>query len=190
MGVTFQVAETPRVYVERIDISGNTMTHDKVIRREFRLAEGDPFNNVRVTPLARPHPVARLLPGEFGDRAGAGLGARPGRARRRRSRSARPASCSSRPASRASSASSSTSRSASATSWAAARSCAPRSIIRAIRSRSSSASPSPICSTATSRSASTSTGATINSFNFIGNERTTTYEQVTHRRPDPRRACR
>ncbi len=48
MGVTFQVAETPRVYVERIDISGNTNTHDKVIRREFRLAEGDPFNNVRV----------------------------------------------------------------------------------------------------------------------------------------------
>ncbi|MDQ8754831.1 outer membrane protein assembly factor BamA [Sphingosinicella sp. LHD-64] len=48
MGVTFRVAETPRVYVERIDISGNTNTHDKVIRREFRLAEGDAFNNVRV----------------------------------------------------------------------------------------------------------------------------------------------
>jgi outer membrane protein insertion porin family len=48
MGVTFRVAETPRVYVERIDISGNTTTRDKVIRREFRLAEGDPFNNVRV----------------------------------------------------------------------------------------------------------------------------------------------
>ena len=48
MGVTFRVAETPRVYVERIDISGNTNTRDKVIRREFRLAEGDPFNNVRV----------------------------------------------------------------------------------------------------------------------------------------------
>jgi outer membrane protein insertion porin family len=48
MNVTFRVAETPRVYVERIDISGNTATRDKVIRREFRLAEGDPFNNVRV----------------------------------------------------------------------------------------------------------------------------------------------
>jgi len=48
MGVTFRVAETPRVYVERIDISGNTVTRDKVIRREFRLAEGDPFNNIRV----------------------------------------------------------------------------------------------------------------------------------------------
>lgn len=48
MAVTFRVAETPRVYVERIDISGNTNTHDKVIRREFRLAEGDAFSNVRV----------------------------------------------------------------------------------------------------------------------------------------------
>jgi len=48
MAVTFRVAETPRVYVERIDISGNTTTRDEVIRREFRLAEGDPFNNLRV----------------------------------------------------------------------------------------------------------------------------------------------
>jgi outer membrane protein insertion porin family len=48
MSVTFNVAETPRVYVERIDVSGNTLTRDKVIRREFRLAEGDPFNTVRV----------------------------------------------------------------------------------------------------------------------------------------------
>jgi outer membrane protein insertion porin family len=48
MSVTFRVNETPRVYVERIDISGNTNTRDKVIRREFRLAEGDPFNNVQV----------------------------------------------------------------------------------------------------------------------------------------------
>jgi outer membrane protein insertion porin family len=49
MGVTFRVAETPRVYVERIDITGNTNTRDEVIRREFRLAEGDPFNNLRVS---------------------------------------------------------------------------------------------------------------------------------------------
>jgi outer membrane protein insertion porin family len=48
MSVTFQVAETPRVYVERIDINGNTVTRDKVIRREFRLAEGDPFNSIQV----------------------------------------------------------------------------------------------------------------------------------------------
>lgn len=48
MGVTFVVNEAPRVYVERIDINGNTRTLDKVIRREFRLAEGDAFNSFKV----------------------------------------------------------------------------------------------------------------------------------------------
>jgi outer membrane protein insertion porin family len=42
--VVFNVTEGPRVYVERIDIVGNVRTKDKVIRREFRLAEGDAFN--------------------------------------------------------------------------------------------------------------------------------------------------
>ncbi len=42
--LTFDVGEGPRVYVERIDIVGNTRTKDKVIRREYRLAEGDPYN--------------------------------------------------------------------------------------------------------------------------------------------------
>lgn len=48
MSVTFKVADAPRVYVERIDINGNTHTKDKVVRREFRLAEGDAFNSFRV----------------------------------------------------------------------------------------------------------------------------------------------
>ncbi|MFN9579283.1 MAG: outer membrane protein assembly factor BamA, partial [Novosphingobium sp.] len=48
MGITFQIAEAPRVYVERIDVHGNTLTQDKVIRREFRLAEGDAFNSLQV----------------------------------------------------------------------------------------------------------------------------------------------
>src|SRR6185312_8006818 len=42
--LAFDVGEGPRVYVERIDIVGNTRTKDKVIRREFRLAEGDAFS--------------------------------------------------------------------------------------------------------------------------------------------------
>ena len=42
--LAFDVGEGPRVYVERIDIVGNTRTKDKVIRREFRLAEGDALN--------------------------------------------------------------------------------------------------------------------------------------------------
>lgn len=48
MSVTFKVADAPRVYVERVDINGNTHTKDKVIRREMRLAEGDAFNSFRV----------------------------------------------------------------------------------------------------------------------------------------------
>lgn len=48
MGLTFVIQEAPRVYVERIDIHGNTLTQDKVIRREFRLAEGDAFNSLQV----------------------------------------------------------------------------------------------------------------------------------------------
>ena len=48
MGITFQIAEAPRVYVERIDVNGNTLTEDKVVRREFRLAEGDAFNSLQV----------------------------------------------------------------------------------------------------------------------------------------------
>ena len=48
MNLTVKVGQTPRVYVERIDITGNTTTRDKVIRREFRLNEGDAFNALKV----------------------------------------------------------------------------------------------------------------------------------------------
>jgi outer membrane protein insertion porin family len=48
MGLTFVIAEAPRVYVERIDVNGNTLTQDKVVRREFRIAEGDAFNSLQV----------------------------------------------------------------------------------------------------------------------------------------------
>ena len=48
MSPTFKIEDAPRVYVERVDINGNTNTRDKVIRREFRLAEGDPFNSISV----------------------------------------------------------------------------------------------------------------------------------------------
>ena len=48
MNIRFVVNNTPRVYVERIDINGNTVTRDKVIRREFRINEGDAFNAMRI----------------------------------------------------------------------------------------------------------------------------------------------
>ena len=44
--INFEVDEGPRVYVERIDIAGNTQTLDRVIRREIRVAEGDAINRV------------------------------------------------------------------------------------------------------------------------------------------------
>ena len=48
MGINFRVGETPRTYVDRINVSGNTGTRDKVIRREFRVNEGDAFNAIGV----------------------------------------------------------------------------------------------------------------------------------------------
>lgn len=48
MDVKFIIRQAPRVYVERVDVNGNTLTQDKVIRREFRLAEGDAFNSLAV----------------------------------------------------------------------------------------------------------------------------------------------
>ncbi len=46
--VVFQVREGPRVYVDRIDIVGNTRTLDYVLRREMEVAEGDAYNRVLV----------------------------------------------------------------------------------------------------------------------------------------------
>ncbi|MEO8618559.1 MAG: outer membrane protein assembly factor BamA [Sphingomicrobium sp.] len=48
MNLLFRVKQSERVYVERIDINGNTVTRDKVIRREFRINEGDAFNAVKI----------------------------------------------------------------------------------------------------------------------------------------------
>ncbi|HEY1386752.1 MAG TPA: outer membrane protein assembly factor BamA, partial [Dongiaceae bacterium] len=48
LNLTYDIQEGPKVYVERIDISGNVRTQDKVIRREFRLAEGDAFSTSKL----------------------------------------------------------------------------------------------------------------------------------------------
>lgn len=44
LDIEFAIVKGPRVFVERIDIEGNNTTLDKVVRREFRIVEGDPFN--------------------------------------------------------------------------------------------------------------------------------------------------
>ncbi len=48
IAVSYIIDEGPRVYIERINVSGNERTKDFVIRREFRLAEGDAFNPAMV----------------------------------------------------------------------------------------------------------------------------------------------
>ena len=48
INVTYVIDEGPRVYIERININGNLRTQDYVVRREFRLAEGDAYNPMMV----------------------------------------------------------------------------------------------------------------------------------------------
>lgn len=46
--LTYNVSEGPKVYVERINIFGNMRTLDEVVRREFRLAEGDAYSSSKL----------------------------------------------------------------------------------------------------------------------------------------------
>ncbi len=48
ISLSFVIDEGARIYIERIDISGNTRTRDYVVRREIRLAEGDAYNPLLV----------------------------------------------------------------------------------------------------------------------------------------------
>ncbi len=61
VNITFEVNEGPRVFIERIDIVGNTRTLDRVIRRELRVAEGDAFNRVLLDRSRQRVQRARLL---------------------------------------------------------------------------------------------------------------------------------
>jgi outer membrane protein insertion porin family len=53
INLTYVLAQGPRRYVERIDIHGNSKTHDDVIRREFALAEGDADNPALIARAER-----------------------------------------------------------------------------------------------------------------------------------------
>ncbi len=53
VNLTFRVKEGERVFVDRINITGNTRTEDEVIRREFRIAEGDAFNAAKIRASRR-----------------------------------------------------------------------------------------------------------------------------------------
>ena len=53
VSIVFSIDEGPRVYIERIVITGNTRTRDYVIRREFELGEGDAYNKVLIDKAER-----------------------------------------------------------------------------------------------------------------------------------------
>jgi len=53
INVTYVIDQGPRIYIERINVIGNLRTHDHVIRREFRLAEGDAYNPLLVDKAKR-----------------------------------------------------------------------------------------------------------------------------------------
>ncbi|WP_102108111.1 outer membrane protein assembly factor BamA [Oceaniglobus roseus] len=44
LNIDYTLVRGPRIFVERIDIEGNQTTLDRVIRRQFKTVEGDPFN--------------------------------------------------------------------------------------------------------------------------------------------------
>lgn len=48
LDIEFELVRGPRTFVERIDIEGNATTYDRVIRRQFDIVEGDPFNRRRI----------------------------------------------------------------------------------------------------------------------------------------------
>lgn len=51
--INFHIREGERIFVDRINITGNTRTHDKVVRREFRIEEGDAFNVSKIKDSRR-----------------------------------------------------------------------------------------------------------------------------------------
>ena len=53
LNIVFNIQEGPRVYIERIEIVGNTRTLDTVIRREIRLVEGDAYNRILIDRARR-----------------------------------------------------------------------------------------------------------------------------------------
>ena len=53
VSLAFVVEEGPRVYIERINMRGNTATRDYVIRREFDIGEGDAYNKALIDKAER-----------------------------------------------------------------------------------------------------------------------------------------
>ena len=48
MNILFEIDQGRKVYIDRINIKGNVKTEDNIIRREMELADGDPFNSLKL----------------------------------------------------------------------------------------------------------------------------------------------
>jgi outer membrane protein insertion porin family len=48
VSITFDIEKGEKVSIDRINISGNTKTRDKVVRREMKLAEGDLYSSTAI----------------------------------------------------------------------------------------------------------------------------------------------
>ena len=51
--IVFRIREGARFFIDRVNITGNERTHDKVIRRELRINEGDAFNASKIKDSRR-----------------------------------------------------------------------------------------------------------------------------------------
>ncbi len=145
VNLIFTIEEGQRVYIEQINIRGNTRTRDYVIRREFDVSEGDPYNRALITRAERRLKNLNYFkdvkittePGSAPDRVVINVDRR---------RTCRPASSRSPAATRPPTASWARSASASATCSAAASTPRRRSNTASMRSGCSCRSSSRICS--------------------------------------------
>ena len=146
INIGYVVEEGPRVYIERINVRGNTRTRDYVIRRELDLGEGDAYNKVLLDRAERRlNNLGYFKKVRITNEPGSAPG--PRRSSTSTSRTSRPARSRSPAATRPPTASSARCRSANRTSSAAASSCgwpaigasAPRASISPSPSRTSSA---------------------------------------------------
>ena len=85
INVTYVIDQGPRIYIERINIIGNLRTLDYVVRREFRLAEGDAYNPLMVDKAKKRLQALGFFKAR-GHQAAAGNGAGPRRPRCRAGR--------------------------------------------------------------------------------------------------------
>ena len=187
MSVTFNVAETPRVYVERIDINGNTLDPRQGdpprIPAGRRATRSTPSgSSARATASSRSASSRRIW------RSSRPRGRpRTGSSSRSTSRRRRPASSSSRPASRASSGSCSTSRSEQRNFRGNGQTCAPSVNYSSYSKSIELGFTEPYLFDRNIAVGFDLFRRDYSSFNFVNNNRNTTYKQVTHRRADPRR---